>query len=247
MPGPPRWRQPLLVLQTLSTQKILLQKIDECVSNLLTFIQKQARRNPEVVYGDGVERTRDTPENRAFCRKLAAEGMVLLKNTNNVLPLSPNKVKRVAIIGPNAKERIISGGGSAALKPSYVVSPWDGITQNSPVGIEFIHHTGCYGLCLLNVPVLILIGPLAHKYLPTLENNLVTPSGEPGWLCTFYAHDEFGKPDTPIAEFKLHDTRVKLNDFLPPGLGSEWTIKLTGKLTFEKTAEFELGLTVAGE
>ncbi|EKM82934.1 hypothetical protein AGABI1DRAFT_118340 [Agaricus bisporus var. burnettii JB137-S8] len=230
MPGPPRWRQPLLVLQTLSTQKILLQKIDECVSNLLTFIQKQARCNPEVVYGDGVERTRDTPENRAFCRKLAAEGMVLLKNTNNVLPLSPNKVKRVAIIGPNAKERVISGGGSAALKPSYVVSPWDGITQNSPVGIEFMHHTGCY----------------AHKYLPTLENNLVTPSGEPGWLCTFYAHDESEKPDTPIAEFKLHDTRIKLNDFLPPGLGSEWTIKLTGKLTFEKTAEFELGLTVAG-
>lgn len=146
MPGPPRWRQPLLVLQNLSTQKVLQQTIDERVSTLLTFIQQQARRNPEVVFGDGVERTRDTPENRAFCRKLATEGMVLLKNNKGVLPLAADKIKRVAVIGPNAKERVVSGGGSAALKPSYVVSPWDGITQNAPVGIEFTHHIGCYGM-----------------------------------------------------------------------------------------------------
>jgi beta-glucosidase len=80
-----------------------------------------------------------------------------------------------------------------------------------------------------------------------LENNLVTPSGEPGWLCTFYTHDKSGKPDIPTSEFNLLDTRVKLNDFLPSGLGPEWTIKLTGKLTFEKTAAYELGLTVAGQ
>ncbi len=88
---------------------------------------------------------------------------------------------------------------------------------------------------------------IAHKYLPTLENNLTTPSGEPGWLCTFYAHDKKGQPSTPVADFIVRDTRIKLNDFLPPGLGSEWTIKMTGKLTFDKTAAYELGLTVAGQ
>lgn len=145
MPGPPRWRQPLLVLQNLSTQKILQRTIDERVTTLLTFVQQQAKRNPKVVFGDGIERTRDSPENRAFCRKLASDGMVLLKNNRNVLPLCADKVKRVAVIGPNAKERVVSGGGSAALKPSYVISPWDGITQNAPARIEFTHHVGCYG------------------------------------------------------------------------------------------------------
>jgi beta-glucosidase len=87
---------------------------------------------------------------------------------------------------------------------------------------------------------------LAHKYLPTLENNLTTPAGEPGWLCTFYSHNEKGAPTTAVTNFILRDTRIKLNDFLPPGLGSEWTIKLIGKLTFEKSAAYELGLTVAG-
>ncbi|KXN87735.1 putative beta-glucosidase I [Leucoagaricus sp. SymC.cos] len=229
MPGPPRWRQPLLVLQSLSTQKLLPQTLDERMTKLLTFIQQQAKRNPEVVFGDGKERTRDSPETRKFCRSLAADGMVLLKNDRDVLPLSSNKVKRVAIIGPNAKERVVSGGGSAALKPSYVISPWEGITAN-PAGIEFTHHIGCY----------------AHKYLPTLENNLTTPSGESGWLCTFYAHDDTGKATVAMATYTLRDTRIKLNDFLPHGLGSEWTIKLTGKLTFDKTATYELGLTVAG-
>ncbi|KAF9451230.1 glycoside hydrolase family 3 protein [Macrolepiota fuliginosa MF-IS2] len=230
MPGPPRWRQQLLVLQNLSTQKVLQQTIDDRVTTLLTFAQQQARRNPKVVFGDGIERTRDTPENRAFCRKLASDGMVLLKNSRSVLPLSPERVKRVAVIGPNAKERVVSGGGSAALKPSYAISPWDGITQNAPSGIEFTHHIGCY----------------AHKYLPTLENNLTTSSGESGWLCTFYAHDEKNQPSIPVADFILRDTRIKLNDFIPPGLGSEWTIKLTGKLLFDKTTDYELGLTVAG-
>lgn len=86
----------------------------------------------------------------------------------------------------------------------------------------------------------------AHKYLPTLEENLRTPDGEPGWLCTFYSHDSDGNPSTPMGDYVLQDTRVKLNDFLPPGLTPTWTIKLKGILHFDKTATYELGLTVAG-
>ena len=76
---------------------------------------------------------------------------------------------------------------------------------------------------------------------------MATPSGEPGWLCSFYNHDAAGEPTgSAVGDFVLRDTRVKLNDFLPAGLTSTWTIKLTGKLTVEKTAVYELGLTVAG-
>ena len=88
---------------------------------------------------------------------------------------------------------------------------------------------------------------LAHKYLPTLENFLTAPNGESGWLCSFYNHDANGEPTgSSVADFVLKDTRVKLNDFLPEGLTPTWTIKLFGRLRFEKTAEYELGLTVAG-
>ena len=249
MPGPPRWRTPLLITHMLSSQKVLDSTIDERVTSILSFVQRQARRNPEVVYGDGQERTRDSPEIRSFARRLAADGMVLLKNDNNVLPLNAgSNVKKVAIIGPNAKERVISGGGSAALKASYVVTPYEGLLANAPEGVQFDYEVGCYGTLLHVIHInTCLILRTAHKFLPTMEEFLTTYDGQKGWSCKFYNHSEVGEPiGDSIADFVLTDTRIKLNDFLPGGLTETWTIKLEGKLEVDKTAEYELGLTVAG-
>ncbi|CAA7270155.1 unnamed protein product [Cyclocybe aegerita] len=230
MPGPAKWRTTQLVLYCLSSQKLFTSTIDERVTNLLAFVQERAKRNPEVVFGDGIERSRDSPLVRQFCRELASEGIVLLKNDRSLLPLRQGAPVKIAIIGPNVKERVIAGGGSAALKATYVVTPWQGINDAAPPGSIIQYHVGCY----------------AHKYLPTLETYLQTPQGKPGWLCTFYTHDENGDPSQPVADFILNDTRVKLNDFLPKGLTHTWSIKLEGKLTIDKSCLFELGLTVAG-
>ena len=145
MPGPPRWRTPLLIGHLLSCQKVLESTLDQHATRIISFVQRQARRNPDVVFGDGVERSRDSPEGRSFCRRLAAEGMVVLKNDQDVLPVKEGKVKTVALIGPRVKERVISGGGSAALRPTYVITPFEGLTDNAPQGIEFKHEVGCYG------------------------------------------------------------------------------------------------------
>ncbi|KAL1743285.1 glycoside hydrolase family 3 protein [Schizophyllum fasciatum] len=229
MPGPPRWRTLLLTLHTISCQKLLASTLDERVTNMLTFIQHQARRNPEIVYGDGKEGTRDTPEMHAFGRRVASESIVLLKNEGGVLPLA-GKVKKVAMVGPNVHGRVISGGGSAALAPSYVVTPYEGLKAALGDGYEIFYHIGCY----------------AHKYLPTLEDKLKTPDGESGCKCTFYKHDEHDNPTEPLATYILKDTRLKLNDFILPGITPNWTIKVEGDLTVPKSGPFELGLTVAG-
>ncbi|KAI4518352.1 glycoside hydrolase family 3 protein [Schizophyllum commune Loenen D] len=229
MPGPPRWRTLLLMLHTMSCQKLLASTLDRRVANMLTFIQRQAKRNPEIVYGDGNEGTRDTPEMHAFGRRVAGESIVLLKNEGEVLPLT-NKVKKIAMVGPNVHGRVISGGGSAALAPSYVVTPYEGLKAALGDGYEISYHVGCY----------------AHKYLPTLEDKLKTPEGEPGWKATFYKHDENGNPTEPLATYILKDTRLKLNDFILPGITPTWTIKVEGDLTVPRSGPFELGLTVAG-
>lgn len=224
--------------------------LDERARDILSFVQRQAQRNPDVVFGDGKERTRDSPEGRKFGRRLAAEGIVVLKNEQDVLPIEAKKVKRVALIGPNMKDRIISGGGSAALKASYIVTPYAGIVDNAPKGIEFDYAVGCYGAFRSTHRANGVIADghdLAYKYTPTLEAYLKTPSGQPGWSCTFFNHDANGNSTgDPVAEFFLQDTRVKLNDFLPKGLTETWTIKLHGRLTMDKTADYEMGLTVAG-
>jgi len=62
-------------------------------------------------------------------RKFAAETIVLLKNEIQVLPLNPKNLYKIAIVGGNAKAVVLSGGGSAALKPSYFVTPYDGLVK----------------------------------------------------------------------------------------------------------------------
>ncbi|KAH8117155.1 glycoside hydrolase superfamily [Phellopilus nigrolimitatus] len=230
MPGPPRWRTPLLINHCLSAQKVLVKDIDDRAATILSFVQKVARKNVDIVYGDGTEQTHDSPEARQFCRKLTAETIVLLKNEGNLLPIHANRAKKIAVIGPHAKASVISGGGSAALKPTYVITPWDGILENVPSGIDIEYAEGCQ----------------AYKYLPTLESNLTTPKGEPGWLCTFYQTDDQDNLTDAVEEFVLNDTKVRLNDSIPKSLGERWGMKLRGILSVTKDMPFELGIAVAG-
>jgi len=68
-----------------------------------------------------------TDEQRALLRRSAAQSIVLLRNEGNLLPLDATKIKKLAVIGPNAKQRLITGGGSAEVIPLFVVSPLEGI------------------------------------------------------------------------------------------------------------------------
>ena len=95
--------------------------------------------------GDGEERTDESEEDSALLRKVSAESIVLLKNENGVLPIDKTKVKKVAIVGGNAKAVILSGGGSAALKPSYFVSPYDGIVNALGKEVEVTYSEGARG------------------------------------------------------------------------------------------------------
>lgn len=65
-------------------------------------------------------------EGRAFARRAASEGAVLLEN-DGVLPLNLSKVGKVALIGDNAKNARTQGGGSATTMPEFVVTPLDAL------------------------------------------------------------------------------------------------------------------------
>jgi len=98
-----------------------------------------------VLDGDGQEHTADSEEDKALMRKVAGESMVLLKNKDATLPLRAHGLKKIAIVGGNAKAIILSGGGSAALKPSYFVSPYDGIVNALPKGVQVTYSEGARG------------------------------------------------------------------------------------------------------
>ncbi len=60
-------------------------------------------------------------------RRIGEEGIVLLKNEGNVLPIDLAKVKKIAVIGENAMKMMTVGGGSSSLKVQREQSPLDGL------------------------------------------------------------------------------------------------------------------------
>jgi len=71
----------------------------------------------------------NTDEHQAVARKVATEGIVLLKNEDDFLPLDPTREMTIAVIGENATRRLTTGGGSSSLKPQYEASALLGIQE----------------------------------------------------------------------------------------------------------------------
>jgi beta-glucosidase len=85
----------------------------------------------------------DTSEQRSVARAAATEGIVLLKNAGDVLPLLPKKIHSIAVIGPNAAEARVGGGGSAMVRPVGAVSPLDGIRLRAGTLFDLTYALGC--------------------------------------------------------------------------------------------------------
>ncbi len=78
----------------------------------------------------------DNPYTSQAALKVAREGMVLLKNENNILPLKSDKIKKVVVVGRNSG-RYVTGGGSGRVDPIHYVSFYDGIAAlGAKKGIE---------------------------------------------------------------------------------------------------------------
>jgi beta-glucosidase len=81
----------------------------------------------------------------ALLREAAAAAMVLVRNDSAVLPLDRGSLHRVAVLGPNAAEPAIQGGGTAGVTPQYTVSPLDGLRAALGDAAEVVHAEGAYG------------------------------------------------------------------------------------------------------
>ena len=68
-------------------------------------------------------------EGRQLALEEASSGIVLLKNENGLLPLEKNKIKSLAVLGPNAYPAVIGGGGSSLTKPFDAISFLEGISN----------------------------------------------------------------------------------------------------------------------
>lgn len=78
-------------------------------------------------------------------RKIADEGIVLLQNRNNVLPIDRNKAKRILVVGENAIKMMTVGGGSSSLKVQRETLPIDGLRAKLGGSAEIDYARGYVG------------------------------------------------------------------------------------------------------
>jgi beta-glucosidase len=81
-------------------------------------------------------------QNHQLALQAAREGMVLLKNDGNVLPLDRQKVKTVLVVGPDAFPAEPVGAGSARVVPFAAVSALQGISSLLGPSVNVFYEAG---------------------------------------------------------------------------------------------------------
>ena len=102
----------------------------------------------------------NSPEHTALAREVAEQGIVLLKNEGNLLPLNTEKFRSVAVIGENATRVHAGGGGAAKVKARYEITPLEGIRTRFGDKVKVNH---AMGYCSYT--------PLADRVIPEPYDN----------------------------------------------------------------------------
>lgn len=132
------WLVPEKVLPEVAAGKIKTAAIDDNVSRILRVLFASGQFDHLPTATAEV----DTPGQRALARTAAAEGIVLLKNTGDLLPLNLSKIHSLAVIGPNAAVARTGGGGSSLVRPNYAVAPLEGIRERAGGNVQVSYALG---------------------------------------------------------------------------------------------------------
>jgi len=159
--------------------------------------------------------TFNTKEHQQTARKIAEEGIVLLKNQNNILPLT-SKVKSIAVIGFNANRPQGLGGGSSQIKAFYEVTALEGLKKQAAKGVKITYAQG-YKIergakadaamikqaadAASKAEVAVVVGGWTHGY----DYNV--------WSDNAYDAEDVDKPDMnmPFGQDKLIKAVIKAN------------------------------------
>jgi beta-glucosidase len=227
MPSP-KWRGEKL-LEAVQRGEVEEATLDVSVRRLLQLLVKAGLfEHPKTM----PEQATDLPEHRALIREAAAEGCVLLRNEQHMLPLRREHLTSIAVIGPNARVAQIMGGGSAQVNVHYAITPFEGIASKVGDHRSVRYEQGCTN----------------HKYQPLLDMSLLlagTQGSEHGLALEYFNNSDLS--GTPI--FKETKTTSEFMWFgeMPQGVDpQQFSLRATGRFTPQETGDYTFGLVSAG-
>ena len=119
--------------------KLPMKDLDDKAARVLRLIMR-TEMNRNRPYG-----SLNSPEHYAAARRIAGEGIVLLKNDKKLLPVAPD-VRKILVVGENAIKMMTVGGGSSSLKVQRETLPLDGLRAKAANrGIEVAYERGYVG------------------------------------------------------------------------------------------------------
>jgi beta-glucosidase len=159
MPGPGRWFGRGRLSAAVGAGEVDQAVVDDMVLRMLRLLERTgAFAEPEI----RPEATLDTAEQRALARTAAADAMVLLRNEGGLVPLDASRLRRIAVVGPNAARTQIMGGGSAALHAYRRRSVLAALEDRLGDSVEIVHERGCD----IERTAPVVAGPFTVQYWP---------------------------------------------------------------------------------
>lgn len=181
-----------------------------------------------------------TSEHVALAREIAANGAVLLKNDNQVLPLQ--NVKSIAVIGADAgPEAVVMESGSAHVRVQNLTVPVDAIRKRAGKSVKVTFERGSAGVrSLAVVPASVLTPPSGkgkglrgvYYHTPYFWAEAVTRIDN---KIEFGADPDIGDPPPDLLGKRKYER----------GRGP-WSVQWTGTITPPASGEYAFSLTGAG-
>ncbi len=138
MPGPARYFGKAL-LKAIKNGEVDIKIINDKVRRILRVLLNTGVLDGKITMPGKIK---EFPGHRKLALEAAEEAIVLLKNDRHILPLKKS-IRSIAVIGPNAAEASIQGGGSANVNAYYKVSPLEALREKCSKSIKISYELGC--------------------------------------------------------------------------------------------------------
>lgn len=159
------------IISKVNSGALSIDDVNTCVKRVLQYIVLTPRFH-DYAYGNYP----DLKAHALITRQSAADGMVLLKNANNTLPVNVDSIKTVSLFGVNSYDFLSGGLGSGAVHAPYVVDMVKGLANAGISATKGL--TGIY-----------------TKYIDFASAKFKTDFDPRMWFFTFGGHAKLVEPD----------------------------------------------------
>ena len=220
------------LLKAVQTGLLPQADIDRSVKRLFRARMELGMFDPPsmVPYSNITVADNDTEEHRQLALKAARETLVLLKNSDHLLPLSA-KYKTIAVIGPNADsvDPLVGNYNGTPSKPVTILA---GLRKR--FGEDHVIYA--QGSSLTGPPV-----------EPVPGDVLKNEAGQPGLTAKYYKGTTragtAGQSEAPVISRTDPDINFSWKDGAGPELKQDFSVEWTGTLTPMTTGDYLIGFT----